>query len=111
MIFKCFMVIQAAVYRIKDQGLRLARPCLGEWSEYTEFVFAGLDVKTLSKVEKLRLIEALWADLAMDDASIASPRWHQDALHEAERLHSEGKATFSDWSVAKERIRADVSAR
>lgn len=72
-------------------------------------MLAELDVKTLSKAEKLRLFEALWADLSVED--IASPQWHQDALHEAERLHAEGKATFSDWSEAKERIRAAVSAR
>jgi hypothetical protein len=66
-------------------------------------------VKTLSKVEKLRLIETLWADLSAED--IASPRCHQDALLETERLHAEGKAMFSDWSEAKERIRAAVSAR
>ena len=70
-----------------------------------------IDVKTLSKVEKLRLIETLWADLSVEDAGIASPQWHQDALRESERLHAEGKATFSDWSEARERIRAAVSAR
>ena len=72
---------------------------------------AELDVKTLSKVEKLRLLETLWADLSVEDAGIASPQGHQDAIHEAERLHAEGRATFSDWSEAKERIRAVVSGR
>ena len=74
-------------------------------------MIAELDVKTLSKVDKLRVMEALWADLSVEDADIASPQWHQDALHEAERLHAEGKATFSDWSEAKDRIRAAVSVR
>ena len=73
-------------------------------------MIAEVDVRSLSKIEKLRLIETLWADLSMEDAAIASPQWHQDALHEAERLHAEGKATFSDWSEAKERIRAALSA-
>jgi len=74
-------------------------------------MIADLDVKTLSKVEKLRLLESLWAELSVDDSGVASPQWHQDALQEAERLHAEGKAGFSDWSEAKERIRAAVSAR
>ena len=73
-------------------------------------MIAEVDVRSLSKIEKLRLIETLWADLSMEDAAIASPQWHQDALHEAERLHAEGKATFSAWSEAKERIRAALSA-
>ena len=74
-------------------------------------MIAELDVKTLSKVEKLRLIETLWADLSAGGAEIASPPWHQEALREAARLHAEGKASFSDWSEAKERLRAAVSAR
>lgn len=74
-------------------------------------MIAELDVKTLSKAEKLRLLEALWADLSGDDSEIASPPWHQDALEEATRLHAEGKASFSDWGAAKERIRGAVSAR
>ena len=74
-------------------------------------MIAELDVKALSKVEKLRLIETLWADLSGESSEIASPPWHQEALQEAERLHAEGKASFSDWSEAKERIRAAVSAR
>ncbi len=72
---------------------------------------AQIEVKRLSKPEKLRLIEALWADLSSDDSDVASPPWHQDALREAERLHAEGKAIFSDWSDAKERIRLAVAAR
>lgn len=55
---------------------------------------AELDVRSLSKLEKLRLIETLWADLALDDADIISPHWHQNALDEAKQLHSKGKAFF-----------------
>ena len=96
------------IWRLPRAFLKTA-PCLEDWSGYSEPMIAEIDVKTLSKVEKLRLIETLWADLSAED--IASPRWHQDALLEAERLHAEGKATFSEWSEAKERIRAAVSAR
>jgi len=72
---------------------------------------AQVEVKQLSKPEKLRLIEALWADLSSDDSDVGSPLWHQDALREAARLHAEGKAIFSDWSAAKERIRLAVANR
>ena len=70
---------------------------------------ATLDVKTLSKTEKLRLLETLWSDLSSDDTSVPSPAWHQEALREAEQLHAQGKTSFSDWSEAKVRIRASVS--
>ncbi len=83
----------------------------GDWLRYDLRVIAELDVRTLSKIEKLRLIETLWADLSLDDSGITSPKWHQDALLEAERLHAEGKAAFSDWSEVKDRIRATVSGR
>ena len=55
-------------------------------------MIAELDVKTLSRVEKLRLIETLWADLSVEDAGIASPQWHQDALHEACLLYTSDAA-------------------
>jgi hypothetical protein len=68
-----------------------------------------LDGKSLSKVEKLRLLETLWIDLSSDEASVTSPAWHEAALNEASRLHEEGKASFSDWSEAKARLRASVA--
>lgn len=70
---------------------------------------AQIEIKTLSKPEKLRLIEALWGDLSAEESGVVSPPWHQDALKEAERLHAEGKALFSDWSDAKRRVRRAVS--
>ena len=39
-----------------------------------------LDVKSLSKVEKLRLLETLWIDLSSDEASVTSPAWHETAF-------------------------------
>ena len=72
---------------------------------------ADLDMKKMSKVEKLRLLEALWIDLSVEEHDIVSPGWHEEALLEAERLHVEGKSKFSDWNDAKERVRAAVSAR
>jgi hypothetical protein len=72
---------------------------------------ADLDMKKMSKSEKLRLLEALWIDLSVEEHDIVSPSWHEEALLEAERLHAEGKSKFSDWNDAKERVRAAVSAR
>lgn len=53
-----------------------------------------LDVKSLSKVEKLRLLETLWTDLSSDEASVTSPAWHETALNEARQLHAEGKGVL-----------------
>ena len=72
---------------------------------------ADMDMKKMSKVEKLRLLEALWIDLSVEEHDIVSPGWHEEALLEAERHHAAGKSKFSDWNEAKERVRAAVSAR
>lgn len=64
-------------------------------------MIAELDVKTLSRTDKLRQLESLWADLSAEDDSITSPAWRGYALKEAEELHAEGNAHFSDWDEAK----------
>jgi broad specificity phosphatase PhoE len=64
-----------------------------------------LPLKKMSRDEKLRAMEALWADLSQDEAHVESPAWHEQALREAERAVKTGKAKFSDWEQAKKRIR------
>lgn len=64
-----------------------------------------LPLKTMSRAEKLRIMEEIWADLTQDDESLDSPAWHKEALEEAERALKDGTATFSDWEDAKKRIR------
>lgn len=68
-----------------------------------------LDVKELSKTEKLRLLETLWADLTADDSQIPSPAWHREALEETRLRHERGEFSFSEWTEAKARLRAAVS--
>jgi putative addiction module component len=64
-----------------------------------------LPLQKMSRNEKLRAMEALWADLSKDDDRLESPEWHAQALREAERTVKNGKAKFSDWEKAKKRIR------
>jgi len=59
----------------------------------------------MSREEKLRAMEALWEDLCREESQFDSPAWHAKALRQTEQLVKEGKAKFSDWAVAKERIR------
>ncbi len=54
--------------------------------------------------EKLRAMEALWADLSKDDDRFESPTWHVQELREAGRAVKQGKARFSDWEIARKRI-------
>ena len=65
----------------------------------------ALPLKKMSRDEKLRAMETLWADLSKDEDRLESPAWHAQALREAERAVMAGKARFSDWEEAKKRIR------
>jgi putative addiction module component (TIGR02574 family) len=64
---------------------------------------------TLDKLtvpEKLRLMEALWADLSRHEADLELPAWHADVLHETGRRVAAGKETPIDWESAKKELRA-----
>jgi len=65
----------------------------------------ALPLKKMSRGEKLLAMEALWADLSKDDDRLESPEWHAQALRESARAVRSGKAKFSDWKIAKKRIR------
>ncbi len=63
----------------------------------------------MSRTDKLRAMEALWADLSQDEARVETPSWHQAALRDAEKAVEEGKAGFADWDEAKKRLRRKVA--
>ncbi len=64
-----------------------------------------LPLKQMSRVEKLRAMEALWEDLSREEDVFESPAWHEAALREAERAVETGTAKFSDWEEVKKRLR------
>ena len=66
-----------------------------------------LAIDTLSREDKLKLMEALWDDLTGTAADFASPNWHADALDAAQQAHAAGKADFIDWSQAKRQLRGE----
>lgn len=64
-----------------------------------------LGIENLSRTEKLRMMEALWDDLARDTLTLPSPEWHGDELKKAEIAQAAGEAGFVDWETAKKSIR------
>jgi hypothetical protein len=64
-----------------------------------------LPIERMTRADKLRAMEALWADLSRDEAEFDSPGWHGEILRETEQLVRAGKAKFSDWQTARRRIR------
>lgn len=58
--------------------------------------------------QKLNLMETIWDEITTDDKQLESPDWHKDILNDRENALESGKAKFSDWEEAKERIRRKV---
>ncbi|MDX8399559.1 MAG: addiction module protein [Gallionellaceae bacterium] len=64
-----------------------------------------LSIENLTRIEKLRMMEVLWDDLARDSVTLASPEWHAQALKEAEYAVAENQAGFVSWDAAKKTLR------
>jgi hypothetical protein len=64
-----------------------------------------LEIQRLPRQEKLRLMEALWADLSRDEAEVESPAWHADALRETTERVARGEEKMLDWEQAKTKLR------
>ena len=55
---------------------------------------ATLDLKQMSRPEKVRLMEEIWQDLSADEQEVESPSWHGEIIAERTAKVKEGKATF-----------------
>ena len=60
-----------------------------------------IDLKQLSREEKLRVMEAIWEDLSSEDQTMESPAWHESILQETEQRVQSGKEQILDWKEAK----------
>ena len=63
------------------------------------------EIRKMPRLEKLRLMEALWTELSRDDAEVESPAWHEDALRETSERLARGEEKVLDWEQAKEELR------
>jgi len=68
-----------------------------------------LPLSELSLVQKLDLMETLWADLTRDEKTLKSPAWHEAVLKDREKALTAGKVSVSDWEHAKKKIHKKVS--
>ena len=60
-----------------------------------------LDMGKLSRAEKLRAMEELWADLSRNADEYTSPAWHGDVLQAREADLKAGRDESVPWEVAK----------
>jgi hypothetical protein len=54
--------------------------------------------------QKLQTMEALWDSLWPKPDEVSSPDWHGKVLQERAERVAAGRARFSDWETAKERL-------
>ncbi len=64
-----------------------------------------INLKQLSREEKLRVMEAIWEDLSSEDQTMSSPGWHESILQETEQRVQSGKEQILDWKEAKKELR------
>jgi len=60
--------------------------------------------------QKMDVLEQVWESVVAKESRFESPTWHLEILKERESLVRSGKAKFSAWPEAKERIRKRVHA-
>ncbi len=66
----------------------------------------NLDLRQMSREDKLKTMHALWEDLARDEGAIESPDWHAEILRETEERVRAGKDQIHDWEEAKKELRS-----
>ena len=64
-----------------------------------------MQIKQMSKIEKLQTMEFLWKDLSNEASSLTSPSWHKKLLDETESRFKKGLEVPVDWSIAKRKLR------
>jgi hypothetical protein len=64
----------------------------------------AIDIKQLSRKEKLRVMEAIWEDLSQDEEQVDSPDWHKKALLETEHRLGLGQEKVADLQDARKEL-------
>ena len=64
------------------------------------------ELHQLPDLEKLKIIEALWSDLAQNEVNFDSPSWHEEELRKTEMEFREGRVASMDWEEAKQSLRS-----
>lgn len=68
-------------------------------------MISTLQISQMSREEKLRVLEAIWAELSRDDVQVESPTWHEEVLKETEARVAAGQERIVNWQTAKQELR------
>ncbi len=64
-----------------------------------------LPLEQMTVAEKLRVMEAIWADLSRHEENVPSPAWHEQVLKEREERIKSGQEKYISWGTAKQELR------
>jgi hypothetical protein len=64
------------------------------------------ELHNLPAIEKLKIIEALWSDLAGDEDSLPNLPWHEAELKKTQEKFMAGSIEMLDWQHAKKVLRS-----
>jgi putative addiction module component (TIGR02574 family) len=53
-----------------------------------------IEIKKMSVIERLQIMEPLWDSLLDEESEIESPQWHREIIEERKRKIQNGKAEF-----------------
>ncbi len=62
----------------------------------------SLEIRKMSRIERLQVMEALWDSLLDEEAEIKSPEWHRDFLKQRKSRIETGEAEF----ISLEKLKA-----
>ena len=65
------------------------------------------ELHQLPAIEKLKIIEALWSDLAEDETTLQPLSWHETALKKTETEFLAHNIEVIDWQQAKKELRKE----
>jgi len=63
-----------------------------------------LPLESMSLLEKLEAMEAIWADICKQSVDFTSPDWHKDVLETRRQRLQSGQATIDDWITVRKRL-------
>ena len=64
----------------------------------------SISLESMTKAEKLEMLEMLWDDLCQNDSDIPVPDWHLEVLREREQAVARGEESALEWDEAKKLI-------
>lgn len=68
----------------------------------------ALSISKMTRLQKLKTMEDLWADLSFEDSKFQSPSWHAEVLSKTEAEIKAGKVKFTDWGQGKKTLRRQL---